>query len=131
MRASVLTAFLLVLSSTMAGCAVAPRGPARSAPISHAVYFKLKNPADVDELIADCDRDLRGIPGIVTYFCGRRLDQGRSSVDASFDVGFLVGFNSTADYQRYLDHPNHQAAVAKWKPRWESIRIDDAIDPTP
>jgi hypothetical protein len=119
------------------GCAAASSGvhtvalAQRPAPINHIVQFKLKNPADAAELIADCDRDLAIVPGVVSYFAGTPLKSDRPGVDQSFDVCFYAGFNSVEDYNRYLEHPNHRAAVTKWKPRWDSIRITDIVDPTP
>ena len=129
-------AALLAVIVLMTACDTVPRhdgiaSPARPAIINHVVLFKLKNPQDTDELIADCDRTLATIPGVVSYFAGRRLDLGGPNVDVEFDVGFYVGFNSKEDYARYVDHPNHVAAVNKWRPRWESIRIQDVIDETP
>src|SRR5262245_26312185 len=126
----------VVMAIVLAGCETTPRSragglPPRPALINHIVFFKLKNPQDAAELIADCDRTLADIPGVVSYYAGKRLDTGRTNVDANFDVGFYVGFNSKEDYARYVDHPNHIAAVNKWRPRWESIRIEDVIDETP
>jgi hypothetical protein len=104
--------------------------PPRPARINHLAFFKLKSAADAEELISDCDRLLRPIPGVVSYFTGKRLETGRSNLDTSFDVGFYVGFATEADYERYVKHPNHLEALAKWKPRWESVRIVDVLDET-
>lgn len=124
-----------------AGCESSPRaaqqaplqgGAApRPAAINHIAFFKLKNPGDAAELIADCDHSLGRLPGVVSYFCGRPLNTGRTNVDSDFDVGFYVGFASEADYSAYVAHPNHKALVAKWQPRWQSIHILDVSDPTP
>ena len=127
---------LISMAVTLIGCETTSRHragalPPRPALINHTVYFKLKNPQDADELIADCDRTLAAIPGVVSYFAGKRLDTDRPNVDADFDVGFYVGFNSQTDYATYVDHPNHVAAVNKWRSRWDSIRIEDVIDATP
>ena len=104
----------------------------RPALICHLAFFKLKNSADADELIADCDRLLGGIPGVVCYASGKHLDTGRGErVDGDYDVGFMVGFNTAADLARYVEHPDHVAAVNKWRSRWTWIRVHDVIDPTP
>lgn len=130
--------FLLVMLvlSAPSGCATSPRTkasavPQRPARINHVVFFRLKNAADSDELIADCDHTLATIPGVISYFCGKHLDTGRTNVDANYDVGLYLGFATPEDYARYVDHPNHIAGVNKWKPRWEWIRIQDVIDDTP
>jgi hypothetical protein len=103
--------------------------PPRPARINHLAFFKLKNPADAPELIADCDRMLATIPGVVSYYAGTHLDTGRGErVDSNYDVGFYVGFENEQAYARYVDHPNHVAAVNKWRPRWEWIRVHDIVD---
>ena len=131
MRFASLIIGLTVFLSCCVGCAPTARGPSRPALVSHSVYIKLKNPADAAEIIADGDRDLRTIPGIKSYYGGTRLEPARLGADDSYDVGFFMAFGSREDYQRYLEHPKHVAAVEKWRPRWESIRIFDVIDPTP
>lgn len=104
----------------------------RVARINHLAFFKLKNPADAAELIADCDAQLGTLPMVTMYYCGQHMDTGRGErVDSNFDVGFFVGFESTDDYADYVEHPNHQALVAKWQPRWEWIRVQDVLDETP
>jgi len=102
--------------------------PPRPARINHVVFFRLQNPADANELIADCDRMLATIPGVTSYYAGKHIDTGRTTVDANYDVGFFVGFETEADYAAYVAHPNHVAAVNKWKTRWEWIRVHDVLD---
>jgi hypothetical protein len=72
------------------------------------------------------------IPGVVSYFAGRHLDTGRGErIDSNYDVAFYVGFQTQADYARYVEHPRHKAMLQKWQPRWESIRVLDVLDATP
>lgn len=143
---------LVLLSIGVAGCrnAASPRrvasttakavrtteaatAPAkRPARINHFVFVKLKNPADADLLIADSDQELGQLPMIVAYACGKPLDTGRGDrVDSDYDVGLFIGFASEADYTAYVEHPRHEALIAKWKPQWEWIRIQDVADLTP
>jgi hypothetical protein len=104
----------------------------RPALINHLAFFRLKNPQDAAELIADCDASLGTIPQVVAYFCGRHLDTGRGErIDSDYDVGFYVGFLSQADYTTYVEHPRHKEMLAKWQPRWEWIRVIDVADTTP
>jgi hypothetical protein len=108
------------------------RAAPRPALINHLAFFKLKNPQDARELIADCDANLGTIPGVVSYYCGQHLDTGRGDrVDSNYDVGFHVGFMSQADYAAYIENPRHKQMLAKWQPRWEWIRVIDVQDPTP
>lgn len=120
-------------SAKVARTSHATTSPARrSAPINHFVFAKLKNPADADDLIADCDHELGGLPMIVAYSCGKPLDTGRGDrIDSNYDVGLYMSFASEADYTAYVEHPKHQALLAEWQPRWEWIRIQDVLDETP
>jgi hypothetical protein len=120
---------LLLLSTILfTGCNATPAQPSRPALINHVVFFKLQDPADTDELLADCDRLLATIPGVVSYWAGRHHDVGRGHIFSDYDVGMYVGFDSDEDYAVYVDHPNHIEAVEKWRPRWEWIRVYDVLD---
>ena len=105
------------------GCATAPA--VAPAPVQHVVLVKLVDPADAAALLADCRARLADIPGVASCVIGQPLDTGRSSVDGDYDAALVMGFASTADYQRYLEHPAHVALVDAWKPRWLWIRIHD------
>jgi hypothetical protein len=140
-RCLVIAACATTVSLCLEGCA----GPSKSsmeslrhvtaprpAAINHLAFFKLNDPADAAELIADCDANLATIPGVVAYFCGRHIDTGRGErVDSNYDVGFYVGFMNEADYAAYVDHPRHKQMLVKWQPRWEWIRVQDVQDATP
>jgi uncharacterized lipoprotein YbaY len=54
---------------------------------------------------------------------------GRPTVDSDYTVGLGTTFASRADYEAYLVDPRHDELVAKWRPRWRSIRIFDVGDP--
>lgn len=116
-------------AGTLGGCAAAH--PARPAAISHVVLVKLKDPGEAAALIADSDRLLPAIPGVVSYACGRHLDTGRATIDGNYDVGLYVGFDDEAGYRTYVDHPNHIELVNTWRSKWEWIRIHDVGDSTP
>ncbi len=128
-----LAPIVLLVVPLLAGCAtnVQQRGPARPAAVSHVVFIKLKDPAQARALIADSDRLLPAIPGVVSYACGRHFDIGRPNIDSSYDVGLYVGLADEAGYRTYLEHPNHVELVNTWRPRWEWIRIYDVGDATP
>lgn len=122
---------LVLLAGVLGGCAARPARvtePVRPATINHFVVFKLENPDAASDLIADCDRLLTEIPGVVSYFAGRHHDAGRETVYRDYDVGMYVGFNSDDAYARYVDHPNHVQLVSKWRPRLEWLRVYDVHD---
>jgi predicted nucleotidyltransferase len=118
-------------SRAQAAPTVQSKRPPRPATINHIVFFKLKDPAKVDALVTDCDTQLAAIPGVASYFCGTHLDTGRDSVDDNYDVGLYIGFDSKADYETYVTHPNHTALVKKWLPALEWLQVRDIGDDTP
>jgi hypothetical protein len=112
-------ALLLIAAALASGCrAAAPR-------IQHIVLFALDDPTRAAELLADADAVLPGIPGVRSYASGTPLDLGRAGVATDFDVGFVVGFASRSAYLAYLDHPDHEALAARWRPHVAGARIVD------
>jgi hypothetical protein len=117
-----------MLSLACGGCQSS--GPARPALISHLVFITLNDPAEADSLIAECDTRLASIPGVVSYACGRHIDTGRPTVDANYDVGLSIGFDSLDAYSTYVDHPNHTTLVAEWRDRIKTMMVRDVLDAT-
>lgn len=102
----------------------------RPARISHIVLMKLEDPSMRDDLLADCDRLLSAIPGVVSYAAGRHLDVGRDSVDGNYDVGMYIGFETEAAYAGYVEHSKHKDFVETWRPELEWLRVHDILDET-
>jgi len=122
-RPSLPTRLALSLVLLAAACGTPPDGG--QATLQHVVLFRLHDPADAAGLLADCRERLARIPGVARCVAGTPLDLGRAGVDGDYDVGLLVEFRSAGDYRAYLAHPEHEALVAAWKPRWEWLRIHD------
>jgi hypothetical protein len=97
--------------------------------IHHVVFIRLAEPSQAPELLADCDRLLPTIPGVVSYWRGTHFDMGRANVIGDYAVGLEVAFESREAYQTYLDHPNHLELLEIWKPRWTGATIYDVWDP--
>lgn len=99
--------------------------------INHVVFIKLIKPAQVNKLIADCDRLLPTIHGVQDYWCGQPGDFGRTTVDDNYDVGLCVTFHSAHDYAVYVEHGNHIELVQAWKPHLEWLRVHDVVGNAP
>lgn len=125
---------VLWLTASLCGCASgsrtdhSPQTAALPARVSHVVFITLHDSSRIDELIADCDRLLPTIPGVTAYACGRHIDTGRASVDASYHVGLYIGFDSTGDYAVYVDHPQHVELVTTWRPHIAAMLVRDWWD---
>ncbi len=79
-------------------------------------------------MLADCERLLVPIPGVVAYAAGQHLDTGRANVDGDYDLALLVGFSDQAAYKDYLSHPLHLELLELWKPRLAGYTIHDVLD---
>lgn len=108
-----------------ATCIVRPATPAS---VNHVVFFKLKNPAEAEALIAESRETLGRIPGVISLFAGRHLDTGRPAVETGYDACVYVGFADAGDYAAYLTHPEHTSLVARWKDRFEWFKVYDIHD---
>lgn len=103
----------------------------RPAPVVHLVYFQLHDPGQVDGLLADCDRLLQDIPGVISYAAGQHLPTGRPAVVDDFDLAMFIGFQDLAAYMAYVDHPRHVELVSLWKSRFAKVVVRDFLDPSP
>ncbi len=130
-HASFLLIVSLLAASLPAGCATSGHVAPRPARINHVVFVKLVDPADAPALIADCDATIRAMPMVKSYWAGMHIDTGRATVDADYDVGAYMGFDSTEDYTAYVVDPRHVDLVARWRDRMQWLRVYDVLDDTP
>ena len=105
-------AVLSLLSILFASCAtIAP--PAKPGSVDHVVLVWLKRPGNEQDrkALRDAADDLRVIPGMRFLDHGTPLASDRPVVDDSFDVGFVMRFDSAEALQTYEDHPVHVQKV--------------------
>jgi hypothetical protein len=126
MRCTLFAAIPAVVALALGACA--SNRPAR---INHVVFMTLKDPAHADALVEACDAELASIPGVTSYFAGKHLDTGRPTVDADYDVGLYLGFDTEEAYSGYVEHPAHVAFVEAWLPQLELLLVRDVLDETP
>ncbi|MBN2475707.1 MAG: Dabb family protein [Pirellulales bacterium] len=93
--------------------------------VAHDVFFSLKDAGEVAKiaLVADSQKYLGSIPGIVSYAAGTRSDMERDVNDRNFDVSLHIVFQDKAALQEYLVHPMHTAYVARHEPNCQKIRV--------
>jgi len=125
-HALIASAALGAIALSLGACA-----STRPARINHVVFMTLKDAAQADALVRACDAELAPIPGVRSYFAGKHLDTGRASVDADYDVGLYLGFDTEEAYSGYVEHPAHVAFVQTWKPRLDLLLVRDVLDETP
>jgi hypothetical protein len=84
--------------------------PGQCGPCGARVVEETRNETDKQALRSAGD-ELRAIPGVRFIDHGTALPSDRPVVDDSFDVGFVMGFDSETDLQAYEAHPLHQKKV--------------------
>ncbi|MBN8459879.1 MAG: Dabb family protein [Verrucomicrobia bacterium] len=108
MTPKIIAALSLLL---LASCAtIAP--PAKTGSVDHVVLVWLKSPGsekDRKALLAQ-GNDLRAIPGIHFLDSGTALPSERPTVDDSFDIAYVMRFESPAALEAYAVHPIHVKA---------------------
>jgi hypothetical protein len=102
-----MTLSLLLMASISAAPLLAQQ-PADDA-VRHVVVFKYKADATDDQIaqLTDAFRDLQNsIPGIISFEYGTNMSP--EGHDDGFTHVYLVTFESAADRDAYLPHPEHE-----------------------
>ena len=95
----------------LASCAsIAP--PAKTGTVDHVVLVWLKRPGNAEDkqTLVELGNELRSIPGISFLDSGTALPSERPIVDDSFDIGYVMRFDSSAALASYAVHPKHVEA---------------------
>jgi hypothetical protein len=96
---------------SLASCAtIAP--PAKTGSVDHVVLVWLKRPGNEEDrkALLALGNDLRAIPGIHFLDSGTALPSERPTVDDSFDIAYVMRFESPAALEAYAVHPIHVQA---------------------
>jgi hypothetical protein len=106
-----LATFSCVLLGLSSCTTIAP--PAAKGTVDHVVLVWLKRPGNADDrqALLDAGKELRSIPGLHFLDQGLALPSERPTVDDSFDVGYVMRFDSPAALETYAKHPLHQQKV--------------------
>lgn len=96
----------------------------------HTVAFTL-NEDEVSgalDLVAELERELRPIPGVISLHAGVRGTQfARPTNQQGFHVLLIVLFRDVSAHQDYEVHPSHRRLVEAWASRLKEIEILDAV----
>lgn len=94
--------------------------------VRHLVGFRLRadlTDAQKQEVLAACDHLPEAVPLIREYERGPNTSHRGLSHD--FEHAMLMTFRSQADLAAYVEHPAHQAFVAKYKPWLADLIVID------
>jgi hypothetical protein len=103
-------AALLAITLFTSCATIAP--PAKPGSVDHVVLVWLKRPGNAQDkqTLIDLGRELRAIPGIQFLDSGTALPSARPTVDDSFDIGYVMRFDSPSALEAYAVHPVHEKA---------------------
>jgi hypothetical protein len=73
--------------------------------IYHIVLMKFKEGVDADKIMEDI-RNLKNTISVIVSFTDG-IDCSKEGLSKGFTHGFTVQFQSTADRDAYLEHPDH------------------------
>ena len=127
-RRLVLAALVPAAVAILPGCTAFP-GHAKTGQLIHVGVFWLKEPGNAEhrqKLIAAAHSFAREIPEVRSLAIGRTLPKTSPYTDASFDVSFVMRFESKAALDRYCNHPVHtKAAQEVYLPLCDKILFYD------
>ncbi len=98
--------------------------------LAHNVFFKLKDnaPAQVDALVAACQKYLNVQPGIVFFAAGKLCAELKREVnDLDWDVGLHLVFDNQASHDAYQDDATHNKFIDEMKSNWAGVRVFDSF----
>lgn len=125
-------ASLSLASLLLASCATV-RPPPASGAVDHVVFVWLKRPGHAEDRAAliEASQALRDIPGLRALDVGTALPSPRPVVDDSFDLGFVMRFDSAAALKAYETHPRHLAARDRLMALSRSVLVYDITHASP
>lgn len=96
----------------------------------HHVYFWLKNPQskeDLDRLVAGLQK-LSKVSTIRSFYIGKPADTHREVIDRSYQVSWLLMFDSLDDEERYQKDPIHLKFVEECSSLWQRVVVYDSVN---
>ena len=94
----------------------------------HTVFFWLRksSPASARRaLVKDCLKYLK-TPTVRHLWAGApAATPDRPVIDATYDVGLTVVFDSLKDHDAYQEHPDHLKFIARNKKHWQKVAVYD------
>ena len=94
----------------------------------HTVFFWMKKNAPKNaakQTIADALKYLKSPSVKHLWAGGPAKTEARDVVNATYDVGLTVTFDTVADHDAYQDDPQHQVFIQRNKKNWLRVEVYD------
>ena len=96
----------------------------------HHVYFWLKNSGNKDDKakLVEGLKKLSKVKTIKKHYIGQPAATRRGVIDSSYDVSWLLFFETAADQDSYQTDPAHLKFVEECSSLWTKVVVYDSID---
>lgn len=96
----------------------------------HHVYFWLKNPASQEDFnkLVEGLKKLSKVSTIRAFYIGKPADTNREVIDRSYQVSWLLMFDSKAEEELYQKDPIHLRFVEECSSLWSKVVVYDSVD---
>lgn len=98
----------------------------------HHVYFWLKNSGNKEDKakLIEGLKKLSKVRTIKDFYIGQPAATRREVIDSSYDVSWLLFFDTAADQDSYQTDPVHLKFVEECSGLWTKVVVYDSIDAT-
>lgn len=96
----------------------------------HHVYFWLKNPGSNDDRaqLIEGLKKVTKVGSIKTSHIGKPAGTNRDVIDTSYDISWLLTFNTKEDEASYQTDPIHLKFVEECEHLWKKVVVYDTVD---
>ena len=98
----------------------------------HSVYFWLKNSGNKEDKakLIEGLKKLSKVKTIKNFYIGQAAATRRDVIDSSYDVSWLLFFDSATDQDSYQTDPVHLKFIEECSSLWSKVVVYDTIDAT-
>jgi len=99
----------------------------------HHVYFWLKNSGNKEDKakLIEGLKKLSKVKTIKNFYIGQTAATRRDVIDSSYDISWLLFFDSATDQDSYQTDPIHLKFIEECSALWTKVVVYDSIDATP
>jgi Stress responsive A/B Barrel Domain len=99
----------------------------------HHVYFWLKNSGNKEDKakLIEGLKKLSKVKTIKNFYIGQAAATRRDVIDSSYDISWLLFFDSAANQDSYQTDPIHLKFIEECSSLWTKVVVYDTIDATP
>jgi Stress responsive A/B Barrel Domain len=96
----------------------------------HHVFFWLKEPANElsKKQLHQGLQQLSKVSTIQSFHIGQPANTGRSVIDTTYSISWLLTFNTAADQDSYQTDPIHLNFIKQCAHLWDKVVVYDSVD---